>query len=129
MKNSSWDPWSQRITLAARNSLLSIKKIIKNNKLRVLNRMILLCISLCLRDLFRQLEAYGILHERAYSTSGIANSPGCHPSLKTLGVTVSTDKMWHTIINTTLQALFQKTGSLKLHLLLTCFHDLGWFLY
>ena len=32
-----------------------------------------LCIYMCLRDFFRQLEAYGILHERAYSTSGIGN--------------------------------------------------------
>ena len=33
--------------------------------------MILMYISLCLRDLFRQLEAYYVLHEREYSTSEI----------------------------------------------------------
>ena len=59
----------------ARNSnnypLIKLSKIM--NCMYVLNRMILPGISLCLCDLFRQMEAYGILHERTYSTSGIAN--------------------------------------------------------
>ena len=50
--------WTRNISSARIlfwRGVLSIDKIIENKKLHVLNRMILLCITMCLRDLFRQL--------------------------------------------------------------------------